>query len=37
MMDRDSPAKKKAPAVPRSLAKVNTKGMKALTSFFTKK
>lgn len=37
MMDRDSPAKKIKPAVPRSLAKVNTKGMKTLTSFFPKK
>ncbi|CEG77107.1 hypothetical protein RMATCC62417_11906 [Rhizopus microsporus] len=36
MMDADTPKKKKA-AVPRSLAKVNTKGMKTLTSFFTKK
>ncbi|KAL9549176.1 hypothetical protein MBANPS3_005337 [Mucor bainieri] len=33
----DSPAKKKKPQVPRSLAKVNTKGMKSITSFFTKK
>ncbi|KAK4521787.1 putative secondary metabolism biosynthetic enzyme [Mucor velutinosus] len=33
----DTPAKKKKPQVPRSLAKVNTKGMKSITSFFTKK
>ncbi|ORX48492.1 hypothetical protein DM01DRAFT_1115994 [Hesseltinella vesiculosa] len=31
-----SPTKKAKPAVPRSLAKVNTKGMKPLTSFFKK-
>ena len=36
-MDEDpSPPKKSKPAVPRSLAKVNTKGMKPLTSFFKK-
>ncbi|KAL0140318.1 ribonuclease H2, subunit B [Mucor lusitanicus] len=33
----DTPAKKKKPQVPRSLAKVNTKGMKSITSFFAKK
>ncbi|KAI9276975.1 ribonuclease H2, subunit B [Phascolomyces articulosus] len=31
------PAKKRKPEVPRSLAKVNTRGMKSLTSFFQKK
>ncbi|KAI8064525.1 ribonuclease H2, subunit B [Gongronella butleri] len=36
-MDEDpSPPKKTKPAVPRSLAKVNTRGMKPLTSFFKK-
>ncbi|KAI8088291.1 ribonuclease H2, subunit B [Thamnidium elegans] len=33
----DAPAKKKKLEVPRSLSKVNTRGMKPLTSFFTKK
>ncbi|CAO3646757.1 unnamed protein product [Mucor hiemalis] len=33
----EAPAKKKKPAVPKSLAKVNVRGMKSLTSFFAKK
>ncbi|RCH81292.1 hypothetical protein CU098_001055, partial [Rhizopus stolonifer] len=35
MLVNSSVAKKKKPDVPRSLSKVNTKGMKSLTSFFT--
>jgi hypothetical protein len=35
--DSDNSAKKAKPATPRSLAKVNTKGIKPLTSFFKAK